>query len=377
LTKRVDKTSLVLTAAQDAGGAQALAPVVTYLKKAGLRVESITTGPGSMVFDSHSLKHNSLPYGSDYGKLSLVLTELLSRLRPSLVLTATSWAPSIETTLLDLAQRLGIPNLALLDFWANYSRRFHDETGKRLCSIPDYLAIMDEYAKQEMIAEGFPQERLFVTGQPAFDNLHSLAKGDAKANLRNQIKKAYGFPSDSSVAVFFSQPISARYGNESSNSSYLGYTEYDALTLLLDAVKRTSMPLGCLVKLHPEEKLNKFDAIFEGFSAQKVAYANEDSGTLISVADAVLGMISTILVQSYLLGKHTISIQPDLRGTDSSILGRIGVVKPTGNVAELVKALNKDGVNLMPSCNSWRNSLMDGRATERVANLIFDVIKSV
>ena len=106
------------------------------------------------------------------------------------LLTATSAnGIDLEKLFLGAARRLGVPALAVLDFWSNYRQRFSDQRDN-LIYLPDRIAVMDEHARTEMIAEGFAPELLSVTGQPAFDALEPAQQRftpDARAAVRAQL----------------------------------------------------------------------------------------------------------------------------------------------------------------------------------------------
>ena len=99
----------------------------------------------------------------------------------------------------------GIPTLSIVDFWSNYTERFD--------TLPDKIAIIDEQMRQEMLAEGFPDDKLVITGQPAFDCLAEKRKrfdeSDSwKHPLRYAARRSYGLHPYEKLVIFMSQPNS-------------------------------------------------------------------------------------------------------------------------------------------------------------------------
>src|SRR5439155_26814133 len=108
-----------------------------------------------------------------------------------------------ESRFVEAARTLAIPSIAVLDSWVNYAQRFPVR--------PDCIAVMDEHAKADLIAEGFDARALVVTGQPATDDLCAFSRAfddDQRRQWRNRL----GAERDGLLVLFVSQPFLAMYG---------------------------------------------------------------------------------------------------------------------------------------------------------------------
>jgi hypothetical protein len=102
---------------------------------------------------------------------------VLDRLRPDLVLATNS--PRSEQAALDAAAEAGIPTLALLDLFALpgdafAARRRH----------PSRVCVLSDAVRDNLIRAGWPAAAIAVTGNPAFDALHSADVAAAGRRLR-------------------------------------------------------------------------------------------------------------------------------------------------------------------------------------------------
>lgn len=234
------------------------------------------------------------------------LKSILTKNCPDFLITsATSIArlEPAESLLWQVAAQEGIPTLAFLDQWQNYLSRFSND-GKQIDLLPDKIGVIDALARQEMISEGFPEERLVCLGQPYLDRFtKQLIARRTKSNLHNRIG-------------FASEPIREVYGLDR------GYDQFAALQLFCDHLKGAESEV--LIKLHPKEKM--MDTYVEILEASHLEYRILQNGVsaleFLSSIDQLFGMSSIMLVQAYLGGLPSVSIQPNLMGNDSCVLTR-------------------------------------------------------
>lgn len=140
----------------------------------------------------------------DFGVSDISLASMekvLEQVSPNLALTGTSAQEGkandiVEHTTTRAARKLDIASLAVLDIWQAYSQRFSDErTSQRLDILPTHIAVMDQLAYDEMVAEGFPKEVLVITGNPHFDNLFAKAQSFTELQ-RKEIRQKIGLSGD-------------------------------------------------------------------------------------------------------------------------------------------------------------------------------------
>src|SRR5438876_2230535 len=240
----------IVVIAGDPGGAAAVGPVLELLRQEGRPLHALASRQAVANWRSRGLEVDELPHSTNLEQAQRYLCEL----RADVLLSATSDnGVNLEKPFIAAARRLGIPSLAVLDHWMNYRLRFTNEKGE-LVFLPDRIAIMDEQAREEMLAEGLDAGRLAVTGQPAFDELASLRRSTTPQQ-RQAVRQLLGVSPDERMVLFASEPISTMCGTEPSQPLYPGYTERTVLRDLAAALgriaERRTEKIVLVVRPHP------------------------------------------------------------------------------------------------------------------------------
>jgi hypothetical protein len=299
----------------DPGGANALAPVVSRLRDEGrVDLHSLVYREARSVWTKRALPFEALPESREGFDPASALRERGAQL----LLTGTSYNPvEWEKRFILAARSLGLPSIALVDAWVNYRLRFSDDHG-RLAFVPDLVAVMDEAARAEAIAEGLDAHRLVVTGR-------------FTPERRAQIRRDLGVPPDGRLVMFASQPIALLLGTDASNPLFPGYTERTVLGGLAKALesiaRRHPAPLTLAVRPHVRENAAEL-RLPEARGVRAVLAAAVDSRELALAADLVTGMSSVVLMETALLGRPTVSLQPGLRLRDTLPSNRTGLTTP-------------------------------------------------
>lgn len=315
----------ILAIAGDAGGASAVAPVVARLRASGRPVTALAYRQARSVWAGQGIAYIELSEAKDQTTVS----GWLHSAKPTLVLTGTSVnGVDLEKQFIAAATRSNVPSVAVLDFWSNYRPRFADQRGD-LTYLPDRVAVMDTQARSEMIAEGFPPERLVVTGQPAFDCLAAVRVRSTPA-ARAELRNALGVRERQRMVLFASQPLAALWGNDPSVESHPGYTEQTVLDLLCAALSRIVLRRGgaitLVVRPHPREGVIDLSR-FESAPVRVISDSTHDGRQMALAADLVVGMTTVLLVEACLLGCVTVSLQPGLRKADVLPTNRAGLTR--------------------------------------------------
>jgi hypothetical protein len=324
---------LVLVVCGDAGGAAAVAPVAAQLEGGNRLTPRVLAYRYALpAFRENHLAVQEMTVVPD-------ATEAEAKLRtlnPALLLTGTSRLPQPENVFIVAARTVGVPSLAVLDYWSNYRARFSDESGT-LAYLPDRIAVMDTQALDEMLLEGFPPEHLIVTGAPHLDNLTTIRAAFGNEH-RTALRARYGVGPEEIMILFPSQPLSVLYGET------LGYTEQQVLAILVNALdslaERENIKLTLAVRPHPRENPLKF----VGVQAQhiRIISAAAGSGRIWAMAcDLVVGMNTELLLEACYLGCLTISFQPNLRQPDLLPTNGSGLSLPVYSQQELDPVLRR------------------------------------
>ncbi|MCX6787588.1 MAG: hypothetical protein NT108_00260 [Candidatus Kaiserbacteria bacterium] len=270
----------VLFSAQDPGGKNAIAPVIEALKNEGAEV-------GENIKD------------------------------PDIFIAGTSGGDSPDKHSM---QELGeTPSLYVLDFWSNYWQRFSTLGKKDFAFLPTRVCVMDDIAKEEMIAEGFPPERLIVTGNPHFDHF-----ADAITRESEEVERI----------LFISQPIRAVASLP--GFSQVSCDEYTALKDILSILETVPGKYYLSIRLHPKEPADTYVE----YLGPRVRRADEATlEEAISKSGLIIGISSPVLMQAVAAGKKVLSYEPYLIGKDPLVSNRVGVTIRIENKEALLEAL--------------------------------------
>ncbi len=332
------KPSNIVAVAGDPGGANALAPVLQQLRAKGHRLTALAYGQARDLW-----RRRDIPVQELDGYLTAGdARQRLETLKADRLLVGSSFNPlNLERTFVAGARLAGIPSLAVLDFWSNYTLRF-GEGAVNPANLPDGIAIMDEQARREMMAEGFPAERLRVTGQPAFDDLARL-RAEHSQEQRRAMRASLGITDGRPLVLFASQPLAALFGTNTQNPLFNGYTEHTVLTGLIRALENIGQgrqqQLALVIRSHPRENPDDLRRP----STDHVTITVDSQGEARSVAlaaDLVTGMTTVLLVEACLLGCAVVSLQPATRLPDMLPTNRWGASRAVYAESDFESALD-------------------------------------
>ena len=370
------KPPQIVAICSDPGAGNAVAPVIEALRTEGrVTVQALAYRETCALWTKRHLTFDNVPEGISRTSLD----NILSNPQASLLLTGTSYnSIGLEKQFISVAQERGIPSLAVLDFWSNYTCRFSDGNG-HLGYMPDRIAVMDERAHEEMVAEGFDPVRLVITGQPALDDL-ALWRSKFTLARRWAIRDSLGAKSEEFLVLFASQPLSSLYGTDPTNPLYPGFDEWGVLNILLvvlnQLIKEKGQGITLVIRPHPREKPDSF-ANVGGQAVRIVVSKNGESRDLAMGADLVIGMNSMLLVEACYMGCLTVSLQPGLRLPDTLATNRLGLSRAIYSKEEVKPVLQEmifDNQARMAAYRGLSNSKLDGGAAGRVVKLIYQMI---
>ena len=296
------------------------------------------------------------------------ISKLLSRENFDGIITSTSAQDYTERQIWKAAKKQKIYCIAILDQWVNYSLRFLKKHLRyqtksyfnvEELELPNAIMVMDKYAKEKMIVEGFPENKLIVTGNPYFEyyqNKH-LKK---PLNLK-PLRHHYRFNNYEKTYLFASEPITSIYGNVKGEALY-GYTELTIVEEIARFISKTqSLSIQLVIKSHPKDKKDIYQGLLSKYPFIKMA-TSFSTIELISTCDAVIGMSSTLLLEAALLEKPILSVQIGLTMNNPFYLNQTGFSKSIETKEQLENSLsslynNPESFNLTPlvGVNSIKN----------------------
>jgi len=309
---------MILFCVDQLAGAEYLLPLFKRWRKQQRQGWNVYAGPRS----ASILQSNRIPVAILSGNIADTACALIDNLRPSLILLSSSIDSEIEAVFRRLSRESGIKCAQFIDMWVNYEVRFRDLTGKP--DYPDFFLTLDNSAKQAMVGEGLPNERIVVIGQPYFEaRLQELASRAKRGDLvRGQ------------TTLLVTQPVSKYLGRR------LGYDEVDFLDGILQAWKLIGADWTRLhVIVHPDENRNDYDRRLAPYSS--AIQLIENNGLDLSTYSLVIGMYSSLMIHAMLANVNTVSFQPGAIGSDACHLSAQGLVKRMTTVEELARFLAK------------------------------------
>lgn len=299
----------VLAVSGDAGGAQCVHSVCVELRKRGAHLSALAYGPAVRIFGD-----GACPLPEQATTVEQAGDQLTSFQADALLLGTSINDREDEKTFLQAARSLGIPSLAVLDFWSNYHGRFATRPEPApMDAVPDCLAVMDETARFDLEALGIPASVIAVTGQPAFDRLH---ESPPSIEACIELRRAIGCRPEERLVLFASQPF--RELTAQTGMAPVPYDEVELARMVLAASRDLKARLW--IRPHPRELPDKYEMLTnEGAILSKEG----DSRHALHAADAIVGMSTVFLLEAAIIGKPVLSLQPGIQGEGPLPLRRL------------------------------------------------------
>ncbi|MEQ1760509.1 MAG: hypothetical protein ABL986_19530 [Vicinamibacterales bacterium] len=297
----------IVTISGDAGGAAALAPVLSLLQ----RDDRVSLKHYAYAQAPDVLQQAGIPNLQLHSCDVALARRILARERAALLLTATSVNDlEFEKQFVVAARQSACPSLGVLDFWSNYVQRFEDEQGVANCS-PDVLTVMDACAASGVRNAGIPSE-LKITGHPAFDGLLAWRQ-TFSADKRRFVRTALGVQASDFLVIFVSQAIAELYGDA---KKHLGFDQDSVRQIVTQTLAQLppDQRRVLAIRRHPREIGERVEN--RHGSLDVVLDSTPHRWDAVMAADLVVGMNSVLLLEASYLGAPVISLQPGLRGDD-------------------------------------------------------------
>jgi hypothetical protein len=276
----------------------------------------------------------------------LNLTEYFTTNTISLLITGTSEnRNSFSFKLTDTARSAGIPVVAFVDGPGSSKERFKGLSFNSLQWAPDWLIVPDNWVAALYENIGFRKDRIKIVGHPHYDFVFSLRKKWSEESKNEQRDRLLPEAGVRKVLLFISEistGLNHDFYRRSSDYTLKGDLTSDGRTeIVLDelliSVKEMKNKPYMVLRLHPKQtskELTKYLTQFDYISQHEPALE------IVNASDIIVGMTSSLLLESFYLGKQTISIVPNPK--EKMYLG---------NIAEFI------------GCFSTRNEIHDNLIT--------------
>jgi len=203
------------------------------------------------------------------------------------VLTGTGWASELEHQARQLAKRLGISSIAVIDHWVNYAERFERD---KVVVLPDHIWVSDHYA------EGLAKDLFKNTPVLTLPNLY----------LYNLVKKIPPVPKDCRNLLYVLEPVRNDWGRGVPG-------EFQALDYFVQNLAQMvgAQPAHITLRPHPSDPPDKYSEWMQTNSSLDIRLDSQmDLNASIAQARWVVGVDSFALVVANMAGRETFSSLP-------------------------------------------------------------------
>jgi hypothetical protein len=303
----------------DSGSSNYICSIISSQKKFFKWVIYATAdSPASRILESNQILYTEL-FSLDK------MNDIIKKHKPHTVLYGTGWL-NFSSIVSDNAKKYNFKTVSLIDHWTSYKQRFHNN------AFPDAILVMDDTAYKKA-------KKIFKSKSKIF-KIKNYYLDAVKSDYDLKKKKTQDH------IVFLSEPSIV-------NKNNLKTFEH---ILLEDILKMFDK---IIVRLHPQELKNKYYDLISRFPKANISIVEsyaENLGSTLSKSKLSIGVQSTALYLSYLLGINTISILPKKSLMNNIPLPKKYILKKLSNV----KTLNfskKERIELNTNAISFNESI--------------------
>lgn len=265
--------------------------------------------------------------------------------KPDIVITTTS--PRFELALLKAARRENVPCIAIGDLFLITESEWILQP-----EYADHIAVLSQEVADKLSLQGFPDERLHVTGNPAFDKLINVElgkRGYLRQTLDIQNKKVILFPAAGGVV--------SKMGRM--------FLDIENVISQFESFCTRNPEFTYIIRTHPNRPLKIQKKIKHGYLDNGSFLSPEDA---IVISDFVCVENSTMGLQAALVGKPTICI----RFSDQVLYPNFGMAKSAASLEEAITLLEFDFNRL----DGQFQTVKLGTATANVLNLVDKILQN-
>lgn len=193
--------------------------------------------------------------------------------------------------------------------------------------IPDYMLVYGSFAKQVLVRNGYPTEKLIEFGNPTYAFLDYLKKIDTKI-----FYSKYKIPNDRKIILLTTTKWQKDLIGE----------DLDPLVWeeLLQSFSQKNKYF-IILKPHPGEKINIYENILSNYNCDNAVIIQDSLVELLYISDVVISNYSSVIIDACCLNKPIIEIIWD-KISDNSTLNyhKIGITIPS-KIKDLCDNLKK------------------------------------
>lgn len=272
-----------------------------------------------------------------------IMKQILNKLQPDVIIT--TCGKRAEKAAVLASQRLDIKTIRIIDGFGND----FEDNGE------NYIAVLNDLVKDNLIDKGINQSKIHVTGQPAFESLFQVKNSQIK-----KLKNKLNLNDEKPVITWASQKID-------------GISE--VLIELLEIFKEFPEKY-LIVKLHPNENGVIHQKIIKNYNLKNVyLIKKENIHSLIQMSNVIITQYSTVGIEAILADKPLIVIDFLNESYDLPYLN-IGAAKRANTKSELrylLDSLLNQGKYLNELSKARKKFLMPKSPTDNIVKLIKNI----
>jgi len=281
---------------------------------------------------------------------------LLDQIQPDVVVATNS--PRTERASLQMAIQQGIPSVGMVDLFGLGDDTYVHQTAK-----PDWTCVISESVKQRLSEHGFHPKSVVVTGNPAFDGLfltiNQAAAADFTKNLGWQGLSPILWAGQ--IESLSDRTLEGEHGHKFAEN-------VEATLRNLISIRKD---LALVIRYHPSQ-WHTFRRLPDQERVHFSVPSQEPIHPLILSAKAVVVQNSTVGLESAVAGRPVVSLEHSEAVKSSFSLAAMGVSTPCFSTKELPAVLDRV---LSGHAVKTAQFASDGRAAERVANIIASTLR--
>ena len=248
--------------------------------------------------------------------------QLFEQFRPRAVVATNS--PRSERAALESAGLAKIPSVCLVDLYARWEIEWCAQPG-----YADRICVLNAHVADQFAARGVPNERLAITGNPAFDRLVTLDYD----GVRRRARSRRGIAEGQRVVAFISQPEPEMhpFSFERGDSELPMRIER---AIAADFQDESGVVL--ILRLHPSEARDY------SISGARIVHsaASEPLDEILCAADCIVTSSSTVGLEAGLLGIPVVQTMLSIFSADLPLAG-MGYAEEARSIADIGPAIRK------------------------------------
>lgn len=302
----------LLVFVEDPGAANFVIELPEALKEKGIEGKIFAAGNAISYLKTRKQSYTDISGASD-----CEVKKLMSDLEPDAILVGTSEnKKSNAFTLIRQAKEANIASVAIVDAPTSIEDRFKGETNNSDTFITDYIIYSEASAKEALKKLGVNDNNLIQVKHPYYKIVVNKCKTYKQTPRSIWQQKLFPNKNKKQKLIVFLSELSSGLNEQDfvKNKNYTlqgtgGSIERTQIVFeeLLHAIEQLPEKPYLVVRLHPKENSKKYSA----YSNKVDAFSQEqDPHEITYSADIVVGLSTSLLAESNLIGANCISILP-------------------------------------------------------------------